>query len=218
MSAPTFILSKRWWLYLGIRCPGAVPPAHGYLLGEGDRVGIILYVRCEKGYALHGPTVMACMPKGEDAAHWSPDVTRECQEVDVDEAEEETEREEGDHEVSDSESEESPSPFLDHSMIKGGSDPPFLAPGSQYWETQRKQRENLQEEDGLLENREGQLDTVPAACRLTPLAGPCRAAFRRYFFDPVSMECHSFIYGGCHGNDNNFRTMEDCDRRCLNRH
>ncbi|XP_042886785.1 tissue factor pathway inhibitor 2-like [Penaeus japonicus] len=52
------------------------------------------------------------------------------------------------------------------------------------------------------------------ACFQPPLTGPCKAGFRRYFYDPWSMDCLLFIYGGCHGNDNNFDSLEACRRAC----
>jgi len=45
--------------------------------------------------------------------------------------------------------------------------------------------------------------------------GKCRAAFRRWTFDKNSNECEEFIYGGCDGNGNNFKTREDCEKRCV---
>ncbi|EPB70712.1 Kunitz/Bovine pancreatic trypsin inhibitor domain protein [Ancylostoma ceylanicum] len=44
--------------------------------------------------------------------------------------------------------------------------------------------------------------------------GPCRAAFRRYAFDKNIQQCVPFVYGGCGGNDNNFKTMRNCMDAC----
>ena len=52
------------------------------------------------------------------------------------------------------------------------------------------------------------------ACRLAEDAGPCRAAFERYFFDKKIGQCKQFIYGGCQGNKNNFLTLKDCQMKC----
>ena len=34
------------------------------------------------------------------------------------------------------------------------------------------------------------------ACEAPPVAGPCRGGFKRYYFNPNSQKCESFIYGG----------------------
>lgn len=52
------------------------------------------------------------------------------------------------------------------------------------------------------------------ACLLMPDAGPCRAAFPMFFYDPSTDTCQSFIYGGCHGNGNRYSSREDCMERC----
>ena len=54
----------------------------------------------------------------------------------------------------------------------------------------------------------------PDVCSLPPETGPCRAAFPRYYYDPSTQQCKHFIYGGCQGNENNFKTFEECEKRC----
>ena len=44
--------------------------------------------------------------------------------------------------------------------------------------------------------------------------GPCKAALRRWYYNKKAGECLKFIYGGCQGNDNNFKTQEDCEKKC----
>uniref|UniRef100_A0A8C8S2Y4 Uncharacterized protein n=1 Tax=Pelusios castaneus TaxID=367368 RepID=A0A8C8S2Y4_9SAUR len=51
-------------------------------------------------------------------------------------------------------------------------------------------------------------------CQLPPEKGPCKANIQRYFYNPASRECEKFIYGGCKGNENNFRTKAECVRAC----
>lgn len=53
-----------------------------------------------------------------------------------------------------------------------------------------------------------------SVCSLPSQSGPCRAAFRRFFFDGTTGDCKEFMYGGCEGNENNFRTIEECQKIC----
>lgn len=45
--------------------------------------------------------------------------------------------------------------------------------------------------------------------------GPCKAIHIRYFFNIKSRKCEVFEYGGCHGNENNFLTLEECQEKCV---
>ncbi len=38
--------------------------------------------------------------------------------------------------------------------------------------------------------------------------------FKRFYFDGRDGQCHSFVYGGCGGNDNNFRDIQECEQTC----
>ena len=52
------------------------------------------------------------------------------------------------------------------------------------------------------------------ACQEAPgVEGPCYARIPRYTFQ--SGQCIKFYYGGCLGNDNNFKTMQECEAKCL---
>ncbi|GAB0197330.1 WAP four-disulfide core domain protein 3-like [Grus japonensis] len=51
-------------------------------------------------------------------------------------------------------------------------------------------------------------------CHLPPVPGPCRGRFRRYAYNPAMGTCQLFIYSGCGGNPNNFRTVEECQQVC----
>ncbi|XP_067682655.1 carboxypeptidase inhibitor SmCI-like [Haliotis asinina] len=57
-------------------------------------------------------------------------------------------------------------------------------------------------------------DTCINVCNLTPEVGPCTARVRRFAFDPISQRCKKFIYGGCGGNANNFKTIDACWKKC----
>ncbi|CAK9304590.1 unnamed protein product [Gordionus sp. m RMFG-2023] len=51
-------------------------------------------------------------------------------------------------------------------------------------------------------------------CNLPKAPGPCRAHFTRWYYNRNTRKCMRFIYGGCQGNANNFKTLMDCRRRC----
>ncbi|XP_076313979.1 kunitz-type serine protease inhibitor-like isoform X1 [Tachypleus tridentatus] len=51
-------------------------------------------------------------------------------------------------------------------------------------------------------------------CWSKPDPGPCYAYFTRYYYDPASHRCKSFIYGGCAGNGNRYKTRSHCFAVC----
>ncbi|XP_034054007.1 early lactation protein-like [Gymnodraco acuticeps] len=51
-------------------------------------------------------------------------------------------------------------------------------------------------------------------CKKAPETGPCRAYMERYFYNPSSMTCEIFTYGGCLGNLNNFEDKAKCMESC----
>nr|XP_008117945.1 PREDICTED: protease inhibitor 3-like [Anolis carolinensis] len=55
----------------------------------------------------------------------------------------------------------------------------------------------------------------PEFCHLPPDAGPCFGYIPRYFYNPKSDKCEKFIYGGCRGNQNNFKTFKSCHYTCV---
>ncbi|XP_052696309.1 eppin-like [Crassostrea angulata] len=44
--------------------------------------------------------------------------------------------------------------------------------------------------------------------------GLCRAAIRRWWYNRRTKQCETFIYGGCGGNGNNYKTKRQCEQRC----
>ena len=52
------------------------------------------------------------------------------------------------------------------------------------------------------------------SCLLAPIQGPCRDFSTRYFYHAEAKNCQMFGYGGCAGNNNNFRTKSACDKLC----
>ncbi|XP_062290545.1 inter-alpha-trypsin inhibitor-like isoform X2 [Scomber scombrus] len=51
-------------------------------------------------------------------------------------------------------------------------------------------------------------------CKEAPETGPCKARKMRYFYNSTLMRCEIFVYGGCSGNQNNFRTERQCMKKC----
>ncbi|GAA6097315.1 kunitz-type protease inhibitor 2 [Tachysurus ichikawai] len=51
-------------------------------------------------------------------------------------------------------------------------------------------------------------------CRFEKVVGHCRASFPRFFYDVTDQTCKTFVYGGCGGNNNNFKTKEECENAC----
>ncbi len=51
-------------------------------------------------------------------------------------------------------------------------------------------------------------------CQLNSDPGPCRGSMLRYYFNSQNAQCEQFTYGGCRGNRNNFRSVQDCQRTC----
>ncbi|XP_035221980.1 papilin-like isoform X2 [Stegodyphus dumicola] len=56
---------------------------------------------------------------------------------------------------------------------------------------------------------------VSDICNLTADAGDCRASVLRYYFDKSTGQCQAFVYGGCNGNANNFRSENECEQTCF---
>ncbi|CAL1266713.1 unnamed protein product, partial [Larinioides sclopetarius] len=58
------------------------------------------------------------------------------------------------------------------------------------------------------------LPTSNPTCQLEKEVGPCRASLTRYFYNYRTRQCEKFKYGGCRGNKNNFKTIDECQVIC----
>jgi hypothetical protein len=67
----------------------------------------------------------------------------------------------------------------------------------------------------LEDNSDTTLEEKPldARCRLEHDAGPCKAGFPKYYFDPTRQKCIKFLWGGCDGVVP-FETLEECQELC----
>ena len=54
----------------------------------------------------------------------------------------------------------------------------------------------------------------PAECVLEKEIGDCTDYTRRFYFDARRNTCRKFNYGGCGGNENNFRNKNACTNHC----
>uniref|UniRef100_R4G2P0 KP-Aca-6 n=1 Tax=Acanthophis wellsi TaxID=239747 RepID=R4G2P0_9SAUR len=54
----------------------------------------------------------------------------------------------------------------------------------------------------------------PHFCHLPHDTGPCKGMFPAFYYHPGHRTCLQFIYGGCRGNPNNFKTIDECKRIC----
>lgn len=51
-------------------------------------------------------------------------------------------------------------------------------------------------------------------CALKRDPGPCPGSALRWYYDAERGTCSQFVYGGCKGNANRFRTLAACQQRC----
>lgn len=65
-----------------------------------------------------------------------------------------------------------------------------------------------------LDKRLSITEVLPKKCSLKPETGPCKALFKKYYYDVGSKTCKSFIWGGC-GGVVPFDTLEDCNKACI---
>ena len=50
-----------------------------------------------------------------------------------------------------------------------------------------------------------------SVCYMQYESGPCEANIKRYFYNYKNDKCELFIYGGCYGNLNNFKSKSICE-------
>ncbi|NWZ64544.1 WFKN1 protein, partial [Acrocephalus arundinaceus] len=58
------------------------------------------------------------------------------------------------------------------------------------------------------------LGSARPTCLLPMVQGPCQNWEPRWAYNHLLKQCHSFVYGGCEGNTNNFESKETCEDVC----
>ena len=51
-------------------------------------------------------------------------------------------------------------------------------------------------------------------CSFLPESGPCTSNILRWYYNYAVGRCQQFTYGGCHGNQNNFKSLNNCLIQC----
>lgn len=57
-------------------------------------------------------------------------------------------------------------------------------------------------------------DNADNRCNLKPDTGPCKALFKKYYFNQEEKTCQEFVWGGCLGVVP-FETLENCQKECV---
>lgn len=66
-----------------------------------------------------------------------------------------------------------------------------------------------------LSNRKSIINIKPEEkCHMPTRKGLCRALIPRWSYDSQLKDCKEFLFGGCDGNANNFRTYKQCIDIC----
>uniref|UniRef100_A0A8C3XMK5 Kunitz-type protease inhibitor 1 n=1 Tax=Chelydra serpentina TaxID=8475 RepID=A0A8C3XMK5_CHESE len=55
---------------------------------------------------------------------------------------------------------------------------------------------------------------LPGHCVDLPDTGLCQESIPRWYYNPFTEKCDRFTYGGCDGNQNNFKEEEECLKSC----
>ncbi|XP_070600491.1 kunitz/BPTI-like toxin [Erythrolamprus reginae] len=55
----------------------------------------------------------------------------------------------------------------------------------------------------------------PKFCYFPAEPGPCEAKIPRFYYNSTLNKCEEFIYGGCKGNENNFKKLNNCRYTCI---
>ncbi|XP_022255050.1 uncharacterized protein LOC106470708 [Limulus polyphemus] len=73
---------------------------------------------------------------------------------------------------------------------------------------------NHYEPDDELDSEQGWESKL---CHEHPDHGHCVQSQVKYYYNPLSGQCETFLYSGCGGNKNNFLTLQDCQEKCVDK-
>ena len=51
-------------------------------------------------------------------------------------------------------------------------------------------------------------------CHMSPTSGTCMSLMPTYYYDETLDQCRLFLWSGCGGNENRFRTRQECEATC----
>ncbi|KAM7289297.1 boophilin-G2 [Ixodes scapularis] len=69
-------------------------------------------------------------------------------------------------------------------------------------------------QDEFPENEDGS-SYFDTACKPTPERGFCKGFLDRWFFNVTSGACETFLYSGCGGNLNEYKSQWECEFACM---
>ncbi|KAL8614574.1 hypothetical protein ACOMHN_066716 [Nucella lapillus] len=52
-------------------------------------------------------------------------------------------------------------------------------------------------------------------CDMPQDTGPCSGQVSRWFYSNLDRQCRTFYWSGCQGNENNFRSLRECQQTCM---
>ncbi|XP_013392411.1 amyloid-like protein 2 [Lingula anatina] len=200
-------------------CNPPVPPENGYIEGTETKLGSQVTLKCNPGFYLVGTSTMRCLavPGLARKLIWDPQDQYYCEEREVVQApqiQELFDDEEGDPEENE----------LVHKDSLNGVE---IEQEEEEKEEEVEEASNRPddseffEEPVMLQGSESRKENpskmteLPELCSYPKVEGPCKASFPRYYYNMETGDCQLFTYGGCRGNKNRFKTVEDCEETCV---
>jgi len=179
-------------------CGKPEAPDNGFVEANSTNLNALTVLHCNTGFDLIGSDRMICTAIWNEANaeyqySWAPPMSAICKDNGK------------------------PTPPTTRPPISAASaaKKPSKREVRQYTEESVLKTKNWDDELGT----QGQYDSiavrgVPARCLKPKVVGVCKAAIPRFYFNEETGDCEKFIFGGCRGNDNNFKSKTDCLCQC----